>query len=630
MKRLLSLLLTFCLTASLLPAQVQAAEIASGSGLDTLGIRQISEKEYAMTPDVKEYEWILNNGALTQQMMGHVMEVKVGEGSTASIAAGYSDDDIETIKTGRNWAMTETTKQAQSMQTRRATNVVGAINAGGYDMSNGRPSGAFIMSGTQINAPTNTTFWIDASGNAHITSAQECSTAFAAGNVLEAVASFGDIFVDGHARSDLDNSTRASRTAIGIKADGTVVMFMVDGRQAPYSVGMTMAEVAASMEDLGCVQAINLDGGGSSTFATQREGEPESSTAGLTLRCRPSDGYERKVSNTIMVLSAAKPTGQFDHAVVTPNNEVYTPGSTVQFTATGIDAAGGKADIPAGASWAVLSGNGHIDANGLYTAAGTCDEVEVGLKAGGQIIGQTKIQVQWPDKLGFTNNSVSIDFGEESDLTFKPTWQGREVNYKDGDFAWSISENGLSYKHTVALEQYYTPFWQAASVRWAQLYLPLTGTEKIGDELHLIYKYDSDVLYDSVYIESGRTITTIPDGSVQVEETLKHKTATMYSMADPTQVVKADVTENFEVASLSDGKAYGIRNLNAENTFTFSLGKFNNNKFTADEDTSLRGTIHVALANDSDVNGCKTLVIGASFRSGSAHNGNHPCYGNWH
>ena len=91
MKRLLSLLLAFCLTASLLPAQVQAAENASSGGLDRLGIRQISEKEYAMTPDVKEYEWILNNGALTQQMMGHVMEVKVGEGSTASIAAGYSD-----------------------------------------------------------------------------------------------------------------------------------------------------------------------------------------------------------------------------------------------------------------------------------------------------------------------------------------------------------------------------------------------------------------------------------------------------------------------------------------------------------------------------------------------------------
>ena len=129
--------------------------------------------------------------------------------------------------------------------------------------------------------------------------------------------------------------------------------------------------------------------------------------------------------------------------------------------------------------------------------------------------------------------------------------------------------------------------------------LPLTGTEKKGEELHLLYKYDSDVLYDSTYIESGRTIATSVDGSVQVEETLKHKVATLYSMVDPKQVVKADVTENFEPMTLSDGKSYGIRNLNAEKTFTFSLGKFDGNKFTADADTSLRGTIHVAIKNNS-------------------------------
>lgn len=575
MKRLLSLLLTFCLTASLLPAQVQAAENASSGGLDRLGIRQISEKEYAMTPDVKEYEWILNNGALTQQMMGHVMEVKVGEGSTASIAAGYSDDDIETIKTGRNWAMTETTKQAQSMQTRRATNVVGAINAGGYDMSNGRPSGAFIMSGTQINAPTNTTFWIDASGNAHITSAQECSTAFAAGNVLEAVASFGDIFVDGHARSDLDNSTRASRTAIGIKADGTVVMFMVDGRQAPYSVGMTMAEVAASMEDLGCVQAINLDGGGSSTFATQREGESESSTAGLTLRCRPSDGYERKVSNTIMVLSTAKPTGQFDHAVVTPNDEVYTPGSTVQFAATGIDAAGGKADIPAGASWAVLSGGGSIDANGLYTAADTCGTITVGLKVGGQTVGQTSIQVQWPDKLGFTNNSVSIDFGQTSDLTFKPTWQGREVNYKDGDFEWTLAPT--YYKFNALVD-------------------PKSNNTK-GDFSMAI---TPDTLgKDTVVVEFRAWGTSLTYTST-------------YRVTDLRQSTENGATKiTATVSYVSSGGAIGEKKpANLEQTFSAYIGRFSGNKFVADEKSSLRGTIHVALANDPTVNGAVDVAVG--------------------
>ena len=575
MKRLLSLLLTFCLTASLLPAQVQAAENASSGGLDRLGIRQISEKEYAMTPDVKEYEWILNNGALTQQMMGHVMEVKVGEGSTASIAAGYSDDDIETIKTGRNWAMTETTKQAQSMQTRRKTNVVGAINAGGYDMSNGRPSGAFIMSGTPINEPTGTTFWIDASGDAHITDAQKCNAALAEGNVLEAVASFGDIFVDGHARSDLDNSTRASRTAIGIKADGTVVMFMVDGRQAPYSVGMTMAEVAASMEDLGCVQAINLDGGGSSTFATQREGEPESSTAGLTLRCRPSDGYERKVSNTIMVLSTAKPTGQFDHAVLTPNDEVYTPGSTVQFEATGIDAAGGKAEIPAGASWAVLSGNGRIDANGLYTAADTCGEVEVGLKAGGKTIGQTRIQVQWPDKLDFTNNSVSIDFGQTSDLTFKPTWQGRVVHYKDGDFVWSVDPT--YYKFDALVDP-------KANNTKGDFSMAITPDTLEKDTVVVeYYAWGSSLTYTSTY-RVTELVPSTENGAMKITAKVEY---------------------------VSSGGAIGEKKpAKLEQTFSAYIGKFSGNKFVADAESSLRGTIHVALTTNSTVHGEVDVAVG--------------------
>ena len=602
MKKLLSLLLTFCLTASLLPAQVQAAENASSSKLDTLGIRQISEKEYAMTPDVKEYEWVLNNSSLTQQMMGHVMEVKVGESSTASIAIGYGDDNIEAIKTGRNWAMTETTKQAQSMQTRRATNVVGAINAGGYDMSNGRPSGAFIMSGTRINAPTGTTFWIDASGNAHITGAQECNAAFAEGNVLEAVASFGDIFENGHARSGLDNSTRASRTAIGIKADGTVVMFMVDGRQAPYSVGMTMAEVAAAMENLGCVQAVNLDGGGSSTFATQREGEPENSDkAGLTLRCRPSDGYERKVSNTVMVLSTAKPTGQFDHAVVMPNDEVYTPGSTVQFKAVGVDAAGGKADIPAGASWAVLPGGGSIDENGLYTAADTCGTVTVGLMVGGQTVGQTSIQVQWPDKLSFTNNSVSIDFGQTSDLTFKPTWKGRAVHYKDGDFVWTLDESKpISYKYNALVEEKawegrdvasaHFPTWKYSDSN-GKIYMSLVGN--IGTQQKIEWGSTETRTYYTYFTEKERIIS-YENGTITINEELTHDKAEMLDMRTNTWT-ECTAEQNAEEVHLQH---------------QFAVGKFVGNTFTADEDNSLRATAKVSLVGSSTVTGEVELVVG--------------------
>lgn len=603
-RRMLTVFLALCMVVSLIPMQVLAVDVAAGSGLDTLGIRQISEKKYAVTPDVTEYEWILNNTSLTQQMMGHVMEIKVGKDSTASVAVGYGDDDIDTIKTGRNWAMTETTKQAQSMQTRRNTNVVGAINAGGYDMSNGRPSGAFIMSGTVINEPTGTTFWIDGSGAAHITSAQECKDALAAGNVREAVASFGDIFENGHARSGLDNTTRASRTAIGIKADGTVVMLMVDGRQAPYSVGMTMAEVGAAMEALGCVQAVNLDGGGSSTFATQREGESENNTsAGLTLRCRPSDGYERKVSNTIMVLSNAKPTGEFDHAVLTPNNEVYTPGSTVQFTAAGVDAAGGRADIPAGAAWKVLSGSGRIGADGAYTATDDCGEVIVGLQVNGKTVGQTAIQIRWPDKLDFTNSSVSIDFGETSDLTFKPTWQGREVKYKDGDFEWTLDESKpISYKYNLQVESYFYPGWvPSGTSRWKDVYMSITGSGKgVGT-----FDNGTLALYTTRYDEEVHP-NVLEDGTIQIIANLTHTSSTILN-TDGT-VFKDNITEDVvphEEAPRTAGTK-GIQDQVAQ----FTVGKFTGNRFAADQNNSLRATAKVSLSNNSAVTGEVELVVG--------------------
>lgn len=610
-RRMLTVLLALCMVVSLIPMQVLAVDTKAEGGLGTLGIQQISEKKYAVTPDVTEYEWILNNASLTQQMMGHVMEIKVGKDSTASVAVGYGDDDIDTIKTGRNWAMTETTKQAQSMQTRRNTNVVGAINAGGYDMSNGRPAGAFIMSGTVINEPTSTTFWIDKDGNAHITSAQECNAAIAAGNVLEAVASFGDIFEDGHARSDLDNSTRASRTAIGIKADGTVVMMMVDGRQAPYSVGMTMAEVGATMESLGCVQAVNLDGGGSSTFATQREGESENNTsAGLTLRCRPSDGYERKVSNTIMVLSKAQPTGQFDHAVLTPNAEVYTPGSTVQFSAAGVDAAGSSADVPEDAAWTVLSGNGSIDAKGLYTAADTCGEVTVGLKSGEKIVGQTSIQVQWPDKLGFTNSSVSIDFGETSDLTFKPTWQGREVRYKDGDFEWTLNESKpISYKYNALVEEKgygFSKKWSGGKpFKWTgpnleqpktpwgvepKIYMSLTGNTGVTQTIE--WGAGEAVTYKTYFTERDVICSINEGGQISISVTLTHD--------------KAEILTDDGWSECNAEYNSKLVNLNHQ----FFVGTFSGNQFVADKNNSLRATAKVSLANNKNVTGEVDLAVG--------------------
>lgn len=67
--------------------------------------------------------------------------------------------------------------------------------------------------------------------------------------------------------SGVSYSTRDPRTAVGYTADNHVIMVVADGRQSGYSIGVTLPELAQIMIDLGCVEALNLDGGGSSQMA---------------------------------------------------------------------------------------------------------------------------------------------------------------------------------------------------------------------------------------------------------------------------------------------------------------------------------------------------------------------------
>ncbi len=67
-------------------------------------------------------------------------------------------------------------------------------------------------------------------------------------------------------------TARHPRTAIGIKEDGrTLVVAVIDGRQNSLSIGINLPDLGQWMLDQGCVVAMNLDGGGSSTLAVREE-----------------------------------------------------------------------------------------------------------------------------------------------------------------------------------------------------------------------------------------------------------------------------------------------------------------------------------------------------------------------
>jgi hypothetical protein len=67
-------------------------------------------------------------------------------------------------------------------------------------------------------------------------------------------------------------SRRHPRTAIGIRPDRTALLVTVDGRHEGKSEGMTLEELAKFMSSLGCIDAINFDGGGSTTMWLRGEG----------------------------------------------------------------------------------------------------------------------------------------------------------------------------------------------------------------------------------------------------------------------------------------------------------------------------------------------------------------------
>jgi hypothetical protein len=87
---------------------------------------------------------------------------------------------------------------------------------------------------------------------------------------------------------------RHGRTAVGVTADGRLLLVVVDGRQPGYSRGMTLRELAELLLRLGAQSAMNLDGGGSSEMVVN----------GLTAN-RPSDGRVRGIANALVVLPGA-------------------------------------------------------------------------------------------------------------------------------------------------------------------------------------------------------------------------------------------------------------------------------------------------------------------------------------
>lgn len=393
----------------------------------------------SISPGVTETEYYTNNATNDDQTVVYAVNVDLSQNT---LITGYKDYD-----TSGTWGMQRVREQAAAAEAARRVNIVAAFNGDFYNMGTGEPSGVLVMNGITVkslaSAQEKNWFAVTEDNKAYI------GTGTLPENTVEAIGGATMLIKDGQINVSESDTTKNPRTAVGIKADGNVLILSANGRQEPFSSGYTYYELAEKMLELGCVDALNLDGGGSATYLAQYAGTDE-----LVLANSPSDGQERSVSSSLFVVSNSEKTGVFGSAIVSPDNEVYTPGSTVEFSAIGADTAGFAMAIPEGASWQVAEGSAvkgeiteAIGADGELAAtfvaeAGAVGTATVEVVYEGKVYGSATIELQWPDALKMENSQFSLDFSEETDFGLSAYWQTRVVHLKEGDLVWEIGETG--------------------------------------------------------------------------------------------------------------------------------------------------------------------------------------------
>lgn len=233
---------------------------------------------------------------------------------------------------------------------------------------------------------------------------------------------------------------RAARTAVGLKADGTLVLYTVDGRQSGYSAGITLPELAARMVELGCVTALNLDGGGSTTYVAQYPG----STAMTTIN-QPSDGSLRRCANFIFLVKDTQPAGEAANLHLYPWDAVVLAGGRLAMTVKATDSRYTATTLPEQLTYTATGGT--VSESGIFTA-GTEATTATVTATGGNAYGTRTVRViTTPSAITVENEStdkavtaVTVAAGQSVDLSAAAKLYNYTVTAQDDCFQWSVTD----------------------------------------------------------------------------------------------------------------------------------------------------------------------------------------------
>ena len=231
----------------------------------------------------------------------------------------------------------------------------------------------------------------------------------------------------------------ASRTAAGIAKDGSLILYTVDcGKN---SAGMNLVELADRMAELGCVTALNLDGGGSTSLGATYPGYASGATVN-----QPEDGALRACANFIFLVRDTEKAGEADALCIYPYGvQGVLPGAKVSMSVKAIDSNYMAAELPGDVSYdadgGTITSKGVLtvdeDAGGFVTVSAASGDLSAKVKL--PVLDTiTEITVKKADG-NAPLSELTAAGGSTVDLTAIAGYYGRSIAAEDTSFRWSVS-----------------------------------------------------------------------------------------------------------------------------------------------------------------------------------------------
>lgn len=230
-----------------------------------------------------------------------------------------------------------------------------------------------------------------------------------------------------------DIAGRHPRTMVGSSKDGKELLLVtVDGRQQS-SLGMTQTEAANLMIELGAYNALNLDGGGSTTMAVRKPGSEN-----IEIINSPSDGSPRRISNAIGIFSTFPPYPLEGFIIDTVDTNIFVNTSR-EFKALAYDAYMNPLKInQSEIKWSVSGVEGYFKGNVFYPESTGTATITV---SSGSVKSSIQVNVlPAPGELILSSNSLKMNIGQSRSLSVVgKDNNGYSARISAKDIDWSLT-----------------------------------------------------------------------------------------------------------------------------------------------------------------------------------------------